>query len=442
MDLGRRQVKDSSGRRGRRGLAVLIALGALGVAATANADVTASLVSQNSAGEPANDFSGTSIGGGLSDDGHLVVFDSRATNLPGGNGDRLLTYVHNTESGKTGLMAKTSRGTPSLGAAVAGGISADGRFVVFEGTGVGLPGAQPETTEVWIHDRRTGQTKLVSKTNDGQPGTGGDSVEPKLSADGRYVSFVSEADNLSSGGGDVPRIYVRDVKLHETRLVSRTNAGKPVSGFGGGQSISGDGSRVVFASPDPKLPPDDGFRHIYVRDLDQSRTRILDRTSNEELGQGDAGEPSISADGRFVAFNSEASNFPGVTPPDAQEFLRDTELGTLRLVSRNNSGQPSDGDGLYGQPSGNGRFVTFQAQATNLPGSDPIYEQAYVRDMRTETTRLLSGLSGGGDDVVANDDSGYTSISRDGRWASFESVATNLGGDPTHYQAFRAGPIR
>jgi Tol biopolymer transport system component len=423
------------GRRAVPGLVVGVAL--LVAAAWAfGAEPRAQLVSKNSQGDPANDDGSTAIGGALSADGRLVAFSSSATNLPGGSGTFFQTYVHDVETGKTSLMSRKRNGDPADGAAVTGGISADGRFVVFEGGGTGLPGANPNHAEVWVRDRKLGETRLVSKTSGGKPAAGGDSVEPTVSANGRYVVFASEATNFPGGIGG---IFVRDMKRSKTIRASRTSGGEGAYGFLCGQSISSDGSRVVFRSDDPDLPGANGYDHIYLRNLDRGRTTLIDRRTDGQVGSGgNADCPSISGNGRFVAFKSYATNLPAVTAPDSQQFLRDTKLGRLILVSRNNAGKPQDGSALYGQPSGDGRYVTFQASATNLPGSSPSYDQAYVRDRKLGTTHLLSRAANGD---PADDTSDTVSISRNGHWAAFESPATNLGGDPTHYNVFRAGRI-
>ncbi len=422
-----------------RGASVaLVVAGALvvGVALSSGAVVRDTLVSQNSQGVPANDYSSTEIGGALSSDGRLVAFSSRAVNLPGGSGTFFQTYVRDTETGRTTLMSRKRNGGPAEGAAVTGGISADGRFVAFEGAGTGLPGSNPNAAEVWVRDRRKGETRLVSKTNDGKPARGDDSVEPTLSADGRYVVFSSLATNLPGGPGGV---FVRDLERGHTVRASRTSSGDSAYGFLCGQSISSDGSWVVFRSDDPGLPGANGDNHIYLRDLDRGRTTLVDRTTDGQVGKGgDADCPSISGNGRFVAFKSYATNLPGVTAPDSQQFLRDTKRGRLILVSRNNPGDPQDGSALYGQPSGDGRYVTFQARATNLPGSDPSFDQAYVRDLKRGRTRLLSRAANGDPGDARSD---TISISRNGHWAAFESAATNLGGDAGHDNVFRAGRI-
>lgn len=134
----------------RRRVAVVVTLAAilaLAIAASAIGAISATLVSRNSNGVSADGDSTTNLGGGISGTGRFVVFQSDATNLFGGSGTYFLTYLRDMRTGKTELMSKDNNGQPATGAAVLGGISADGNVVAFEGSGTGLPGADPDNTE-------------------------------------------------------------------------------------------------------------------------------------------------------------------------------------------------------------------------------------------------------------------------------------------------------
>jgi Tol biopolymer transport system component len=425
-----------------RRVAIVAVLGtfiALALAISASGAITSVLVSRTSNGDPANGYSSTSSEGNISASGRYVAFDSASTNLPGGNGIRFLTYLRDMRTGSTALMSKDNAGQAPTGAAVVDGISANGDVVSFHGSGTGLPGADPDDTEVWVRDRSANRTILVSKANNGDPADGEDSVESSLSTTGRYVAFASAATNLPNGTthAAIPRIYVRDMKLGHTALVSRTTDGRPAFGFLCGQSISADGSRVVWRSHDPDLPGANGFDHIYMRDLETGRTTLIDRRSDGVVASGDNSDcPSISGNGRFVVFSSFAMNLPGAAS-NAQTYRRDTQTNKLVLVSRNKAGEPANGNAIYGHPSGDGRFVAFQASATNLPGGDGNTDQVYVRDLQRGRTSLLS-KDANGDPGNAN--SADSSISTDGRWVSFNGPSSNLGATPPAYSVFRSGP--
>ena len=153
---------------------------------------------------------------------------SEATNLPGDDGSTDI-FIHDRKTGKTSLVSKTSGGDPATGYSSDPTISASGRYVAFESFGTNLP-APSAFTRIYVHDRKTGKTRLVSKTSSGEPVDGG-STEPDISGNGRFVAFESSGDNLPPGStfGDV---YVHDRKTGKTRLVSKTSAGAPLDSAG------------------------------------------------------------------------------------------------------------------------------------------------------------------------------------------------------------------
>jgi TolB protein len=410
----------------------------LGLAAPSGAATRAALVSRTTGGMAANGNSSVGPGGALSGNGKLVVFHSRAANLPGGDGVTDRAYVRNMSTGTTRLVSKANDGSPANGSVRDPAISADGRFVVFTGTGSGLPGANGHF-QVWIRDLSAGKTRLVSRSDDGEPGdgnSGGNS--PGVSAHGRFVVFPSYAANLPGGDG-TGRVYVRDVERGTTILVSRTNGGAPAEGYIYGQAISGDGRFVTFQSSDPDLPGGDGHTHIYLRDLERRRTILIDRKTNGAIADGDSNYPSISADGRFVEFESDASNLPGVAEPgNYQVYLRDRISKTTKLVSRNTAGAPQDGGAFSGHISSDGRYVAFIADGTNLPGGHGATALVYLRDMKEKRTRLLSKAADGS---PADGPSQDPSISNDGRFVAFMSLADNLPGNDDYTNVIRAGPV-
>jgi hypothetical protein len=416
-------------------VALLLASGLI-----AEAAITDKLVSRNSQGTPANGSSFTDASNVVSRDGKLVAFSSQAANLPGGDGSVYQSYVRNMTTGKTRLVSTKNNGEPAETDAQSAAISADGRSVGFFGKGEGLPGADGIHDQAWIHDLSTGRTRLVSKSNKGDPGNGY-SDYPSLSANGRFVTFSSTSDNLPGGDGSNQLTYMRDLRERRTILVSRTNKGDPAYGSDVfGQSISSDGRHLIFESNDSDLQAGDGStEHIYMRNLGTRHTSLIDRNSAGKPGNDSGYYPSISGNGRFVGFESIATNLPAGDGTHRQAYLRDLKTGKTRLVAQNNQGQPQDNDAYYPHPSDNARYVTFNANASNLPGGDGTTIQIYVRDMQEGITRLLSRAANG-DPADANCDN--PSISLDGRFAAFMSEADNLGGDPSYSNVFRAGRIR
>ncbi len=160
----------------------------------------------------------------------------------------------------------------------------------------------------------------------------------------------------------------------------------------------------------------------------------MDRNSSGQIANEGSRINAISADGRDVAFSSDATNLAGGDGVHQQVYLRDLGTGKTTLVTRNNAGDPQDGSAFDGRISADDRRVAFDAAASNLPGGPT--SQVYLRDLGSGHTSLLSrnGVTPG------NSDSYYPSISPDARWLSFDTLASNLGATPPHTSIVRAGP--
>jgi hypothetical protein len=409
--------------------------GALLCAAALEAQAAVSVVSRTSAGVPANGYSTTEGNGGMiSGNGTIAAFSSNAANLPHGDGTTFRCYVRNIATGNTRIVSVTSNGVPATSQTFAPAVSADGRYVTFDGTGMGLPGANG-AGQVWVHDLKTGSTVLASRASNGTVATG---AYPSLSGDGRFVAFESRAANLPGGDGTHNFVYRRDLKLGKTALVSRDGNGNPATGDVYGQLLSADGRFVVFRSNDADLPSGNGTRyHVYIRDMQAGVTKLVDKNAAGKTANDDSGAASISADGQTIAFDTQATNFQGGSV-NGQSYARDMTTGTTKLVSQNTAGQPQNQSSLYAHPSGDGRYVAFYADGSNLPGGDGSTDQIYVRDTHQGTTILVSKAANG---QPGNDYSEYPSISQDGHWVEFYGGATNLGGNPSNQNVFRAGPI-
>jgi TolB protein len=337
-------------------------------------------------------------------------------------------------SGATGPAANFGASDPS--------ISGDGRFVAFESGATNLhPDDTDANLDAFVRDVQTNTTTLVSRATGASGANGnGHSGVPAISADGRFVAFESAATNLSPHDGDTSiDVYVRDLQTGTTTLVSRASVGGSKANNNSYNAvISADGRFVAFESEATNLHPDDGdpSEDVFVRDLQANTTMLVSRATGASGVKGDRGsyEPTISDNGRFVAFESAAFNLHPNDPFDLSDvFVRDLQANTTTLVSRaaGASGAIGNAHSFESAISGDGRFVAFASEATNLHTDDGDYASGvFVRDLQSNTTTLVSRAAGPGG-ATGNDYSIAPALSRDGRLVSFESWATNLHPDDT-----------
>jgi len=385
--------------------------------------MTITRVSFDSAGNQGNSGSGSPS---ISADGRFVAFDSDASNLvPGDTNSNRDIFVRDTLTNTTTRVSFDSAGNQANSNSFGASISADGRFVAFESLASNIvPGDTNSNRDIFVRDRLTNTTTRVSLDSAGnQANDASDRVS--ISADGRFVAFTSDASNLVPGdtNGD-PDIFVRDRLTNTTTRVSVNSAGNQgnVRSLFNAPSISADGRFVAFESRASNIVPgdtNDGL-DIFVRDtLTNTTTRVsLDSAGNQ--GNSSSESPSISADGRFVAFTSRASNIvPGDTNSRGDIFVRDRLTNTTTRVSVDSAGNQRNIDSYSPSISADGRFVAFESGASNIDlGTD---SDIFVRDTLTNTTTNVSVDSAG------NRGEGESpSISADGRFVAFESNSSNL----------------
>jgi uncharacterized repeat protein (TIGR01451 family) len=395
-------------------------------------------VSVDSDGNQANDRSGFLSGPAISADGRFVAFDSTATDLiPGGNLSFGI-FVHDRRSGTTELVSVSSGGNQGEGLSSSPAISADGRFVAFDSDASNLVhGDRNNITDVFVHDRITGQTIRVSVGTDGQEGASS-SHAPAISADGRFVVFHANSSLVPEDTNDTTDVYVHDTATSITELVSVATDGTAGNNSSFIQDISSDGRFVAFVSSASNLVLNDanGFTaDVYVRDRVTGTTELVsvgNDGAQAEIGFFDV--PAISGNGRFVAFSTSTSLVPEDTSPFSLDiYLRDRLTGTTELISVNSDEVPGDGRSDSPAISDDGRFVAFQSDSTNFaPEQSSIFpdEDIFVRDRLAGTTVRVSESSAGDE---ANDRSLVADISADGLVVAFSSDASNLVPDDTNF---------
>ncbi len=380
---------------------------------------------------------GPSDGPSISADGNFVAFRSFASNLVAGDTNANADiFVRDREAGTTTRVSVGPLGAQATGGnSYAPTISADGNFVAFVSFATNLvAGDTNGEQDIFVHNRNTGVTTRVSVATDGTQGTGNDidgSFGVSISADGTYVAFDSGATNLVAGdtNGDYD-VFVRDRANNTTERVSLDSNEAQGDYSSVLPSISADGRYVAFEHWWPDLLPEDTNNKIdiLVRDRTAGTTTLVSVATGGAQGNNDSFAPAISADGLFVAFESRASNLvAGDTNNQEDIFVRDWQNGAgavTERVSVNSSGAQVGLNWAVGASiSENGRYVAFFTYADLVAGDTNESPDVYVRDRQTAKTTRVSLASNGRE---GNDSSEYPSISADGSYVAFYSDANNL----------------
>ncbi|MFM2429355.1 MAG: hypothetical protein RLZZ511_568 [Cyanobacteriota bacterium] len=415
----------------------------------------------------------------ISADGRYTVFSSKADNLTSltsgtiadGNGaEDVFLYDRQNQVIEVMSLAKSVNLSTANGASSAPVISANGRYVAFLSTATNLvdpPLSAASTVQnVYTYDRTTNQMTLVSAAI--APGQRGDSSGLSMSPDGRFIAFVSQANDLSTLAPDnngFADVYVWDREAPDTTKVTPISLNSSFSDTANGASgkpvISGPDSagvyRIAFVSSATNIADPGGDnspnQDVFVRRLDDLSLEWISKPSGTGNANGNADSPSISADGRRVAFTSTASNLIANDNNSAQDVFVWSfgEAVPLRLVSANPTGNvpqvPVVGGGLGGGSttanastnpviSADGRYVAFDSGATDLVAGDTNAKRdVFLRDLTSNTTQLISQTAGGnggnGDSsnaTIGIDTSGANPVVRVG----FTTAATDLIANDTN----------
>ncbi|MFQ5401706.1 MAG: hypothetical protein ACE5E7_19170 [Anaerolineae bacterium] len=314
-------------------------------------------------------------------------------------------------------------------------LSADGRFAAFESYASNWAAdGLPNFVDVFLRDRQTDMTIKVSHGYDGS-NTDDDSIDPTLSADGRYLVFNSYATNLVPNDTnrdlwfrDGLDVFLYDRMTGQTQRVSLTWEGKQVDGNSFG-TITPDGRYVVFSSNGPNMVQGENnaarYSSIYLRDW---RTGAMERIAKAVDGgypNGMLSNISASYDGRYIVYKGEASNLVANDTNGVSDiFLYDHQTGKTIRVSEPPGG--GNANGLSGQPwiTSDGQYIVFKSYATNLVPSDTNNQaDIFVYTVATGEVRRVN-LSAAG--AQANGEGKDPSICDDGRFVSFTTDANNL----------------
>lgn len=404
-----------------------------GIQVTNNTQLSIDRVSVASDETPGNNTGSSGLASAISQDGRFVAFESDATNLVLGDTNGLIdVFVRDRVTGTTERVNIANNGTQANNVTRNVSISGDGRFVVFDSLATNLvPGDTNRFRDVFVRDRATGTTRRVSVASNGIQGNG-DSRFASISQNGRFIAFESDASNLVSGDTNGRTdIFVYDLLTSTTKRVSVGSANRQANGSSSAPSISADGRFIAFESNASNLPlrvfDTNNQTDIFVYDQSTNSTELVSSTLfGIQSGNSFSLNPSISADGNFIAFESNASNLvAGDTNGYKDLFVYNRLTGLIERVNVANNGIQWSYNSVEYKPSisGDGRFVTFTSSANLVPGDMNNQADVFVRDRTTGITRLVSHRIDG---IAGNLSSINPSISADGRFVSFTSRSLNL----------------
>ncbi|GJM45433.1 MAG: hypothetical protein DHS20C21_22750 [Gemmatimonadota bacterium] len=389
-------------------------------------------VSVDSAG---NEGNGESIDSWISEGGRFIAFESSADNLVVGDNNSFRDiFVHDTMTGTTERVSVDSMGNEADDESGDPRITPDGRFVVFESLATNL--VVDDTNgfrDVFIHDRMTGTTERLSVDSLGAEGNE-ESQDVFVSADGLIVTFESAADNLVADDfNGVTDCFVRDRTTGTTTRISVDSQGNEGNGTSDDPTISADGQFVAFESDADDLVPNDTNTRVdcFVHDRVAGTTvRVsVDSQGNQALGNSD--DPVISSTGRFVVFESNAPNLDGDTLSNTHCFVHDLMTGETEIVSIDSQGNL--GNEFHNDPkiSDDGRFVVFESDSSNLvPDDNNFGSDIFLHNRVSGTTIRLSVACPG---VEGNQESSDPSMSPSGSHVCFGSFADNLVTDDGNF---------
>ncbi len=370
----------------------------------------------------------TSNNRGIYDQEAFVRMNSKLVNL--NSSIIYLPFINKSYGGcKINLVSLASDGTQGNGGSYNPAFSTEGRYVAFESTASNLvSGDTNNWTDIFFHDQKTGETTRVSIATDGTQANY-HSNAPSVSEGGRFVAFRSTANNLviDDTNGEMD-IFIHDRQMEETSRVSLASGGAEANDLSWGYSISSDARYVAFDSNADNLVPGEANygRDIFVHDRQTKlTTRVSVITGGAQSTEGGSLDPSISSDGRYVAFISYASDLViDDTNDKADVFFHDRMITQTIRVSVASDGSQANDNSYLPSISADGRLVAFYSDASNLVSNDTNgVSDVFIHDrMITQTIRISVASDGS----QANGASWMPSISADGRYVAFHSNATNL----------------
>ncbi len=402
-------------------------------------DSSVEVMSLNSAGENLNNESRKGV---MSFDGELVVFSTRASNVtPFDTNVKLDIVIRDRSNNSTDILSgHTPMSNNSSGDQTA--LSRDGRYVVFDSSASNLVSNDTNgKKDIFVRDTKNNTIEMVSISTAGTQGNY-DAKDPSMSADGNHIVFESFANNLTTGDSNGKYdIFLHNRQANTTTLISKKQDGTQSNDHSFDARISADGKFVVFKSSEALDNTHDlnTKSDVYMYNMQSGEIKLISLASDGSSGNGDSFSPAVSNNGRYVAFASSATNFSSttVTANRVNIFLRDTQA---EITTKVNDASEADANCVAPSISEDGKFIAFQSTATNLVNTA---DTNGVNDvfLYSRIDRTLKRITNAPDGSLTNNHSYLSygsSISKDGRFVTFRSGASNLVANDTNgkYDAF------
>lgn len=395
-------------------------------------------ISVSDTGEQAN---GHSIMVSMSGNGRFVVFESSADNLvPGDSNGYADIFLWDRESGSLARVSLSSSGVQANGPSYYPVISSDGQYIAFSSRASNLVESDTSFTDVFVVNRITGVLEKVSVSYVGAVANGSSNY-PSLSADGRFVAFVSSAPDLVPDDTNVyPDIFVYDRQTGSMERVTLTGTAEPPDGeiqatFNRFATIDGTGRFIVFSHSATNLVPGDtnGLADVFVYDRETRQVELVSVSSTGEQANGASYAPSVSTGGRYVLFVSEATNL-SPTWGNFHVYLRDRWTGSTEIASVGADGIPVAG---YGPAlSEDGRFIAYWSSASTIVEDDTNNaKDLFVQDRSTGQSVRANLTSTGGQGGNGGVDNSPSVLNQAGSAIAFSSFDSSLVPDDTNNMA-------
>ncbi|OGL31889.1 hypothetical protein A3F64_00595, partial [Candidatus Saccharibacteria bacterium RIFCSPHIGHO2_12_FULL_42_8] len=334
----------------------------------------------------------------------------------------------------TSRVSVDSNGSEANNFSSSPSISTDGRYIAYSSAATNLvAGDTNGVLDVFLYDTVTETTKRISVDSGGNEAHS-DSYEPSISGDGRYIAYASDADNLVTSDTNIMTdMFLYDTVNETTSRISVDSGGVEADGSSGGASVSSDGRYITYHSDATNLVAGDTnvTTDVFLYDTDTQTTSRISVDSGGTESTGYSYSPAISGDGQYITYSSDSTDLViGDTNGFSDIFLYNVATQTTTRISMDTGGNESNNGSAYSNISSNGRYIVYQSEASDLIfGDSNLAQDIFLYDTLAQTTTLISKDSNG---VISGNYSSDAVISGDGKYIVYQSIGENLVNNDTN----------